>query len=218
MKRSSGLLSLFGTCCLASSALASQPPADDGGASKVQLKPLEALSALQEKVYPATPHLVVGLFGPLAQKIYYYYAPHQKFDLSYPYAPLSRIVSTHAEGLSCYRRVPKWGTEQFRCNIAFHPSALNGEQRPVPPYTYGLVPHFGDEKLQSLTLTLTSDADGRERFLLQAAECPRLNAWEFAGSNLPCAYQVEHDQVKDVYFPDDIYPQGVAVGWGIVRQ
>ncbi len=220
MKRSPFLIPVLGSCLLLSwPALASQPPKDDGGGpQQVAIKPLEPLAALSAEAYPETPHLVVGLYGPIAQKIYYFYAPHKKYELNYPYAPLSRIVATHAPGLSCYRRIPKWGTEQFRCNIAFRPSEANGDQLAVPPYTYGLVPHFGDGKLQRLSLTLTSDANGQERFLLNAAGCPRLNTWEFAGSNLPCAYQIEHDQVNDVYFPDDIFPQGVAVGWGIVRQ
>jgi hypothetical protein len=215
MKRLPLLTSLLGTVALTSgTGLASQPPVDDS--PKFKVKPLEPLEPLREEDYARTPHLVVGLSGPMAQKIYSYHAPHQKVDLSYPYAPLSRILATHAEGFSCYRRVPKYGQEQFRCNIAFYPTTEGGEARYVPPYTYGFIPHFTEEKLASLSLTLRTDSEEHLRFLLKEAACPRLNAWEFAGSNLPCAYQVEHDRVTDVYFPDDIFPQGVAVGWGVV--
>lgn len=200
------------------SASASQPPADDGAAKTVKLKVLEPLEPLLEDDYPRTSSLVVGIFGPIAQKIYDYYAPHKKFDLSYPYAPLSRIVTTHHEGLSCYRRIPKFGVEQYRCNIAFYPITAEGDRRYVAPYTYGLVPHFVESKLASLTLTLQKDGESRTRLLLDQALCPRLNRWEFSGSNLPCAYQLDDDQVSAVYFPDDIFPQGVAVGWGIVQE
>ena len=216
MKRLTILSPVFGLGLLAVPLEASQPPVDEGGGPQVSIQPLEPLAPVSVEAYQEASLFIVGLYGPIAQKIYYYYAPHQKFDMSYPYAPLSRIVATHAPGLSCYRRIPKFGVEQFRCNIAFDPSAPGGEQQTIPPYTYGLAPQFGDGKLQSLTLTLTSD--GRPRYLLNAAACPRLNAWEFAGSNLPCAYQMNEGSVQDVYFPDDIFPQGVAVGWGIVQR
>jgi hypothetical protein len=215
MKRLTILSPLLGLGLLSLPAAASQPPADDGGGPEVQIKPLEPMAPLSAEEYGEASLFIVGLYGPIAQKIYYYYAPQQKFDMNYPYAPLSRIVATHAPGLSCYRRIPKFGVEQFRCNIAFDPSVEGGEQQTVPPYTYGLVPQFGDGKLQSLSLTLTGD--GRQRYLLNAVNCLRLKAWEFAGSNVPCAYQVNQGRVQDVYFPDDIFPQGVAVGWGIVQ-
>jgi hypothetical protein len=216
MKRLTILSPLLGLGLLAIPAQASQPPADDGGGPQVQIKPLEPLAPVSAEAYHEASLFIVGIYGPIAQKIYYYYAPHQKYDLSYPYAPLSRIVATHAPGLSCYRRIPKFGVEQFRCNIAFDLSVPGGEQQTVPPYTYGLVPQFGDGKLQSLSLTLTRDE--QQRYLLNAVECPRLSEWEFSGSNLPCAYQFNQGSVHDVYFPDDIFPQGVAVGWGIVQQ
>lgn len=216
MKRLTILSPLLGLGLLSMSAAASQPPVDDGGGPQVHIKPLEPLAPVSDQEYQAASLFIVGIYGPIAQKIYYYYAPHQKFDLNYPYAPLSRIVATHAPGLSCYRRIPKFGVEQFRCNIAFNPAAEGGAQQTVPPYTYGLVPQFGDGKLQSLSLTLTQD--GQERLLLNAVKCLRLSEWEFEGSNVPCAYEVNQGTVQDVYFPDDIFPQGVAVGWGIVQQ
>lgn len=216
MKRLTILSPLLGLGLLSLPLLASQPPADDGGGPQVQIKPLEPLTPVTAEAYREASPFIVGIYGPIAQKIYYYYAPHQKIDLHYPYAPLSRILATHQPGLSCYRRVPKFGVEQFRCNIAFAPAAEGGEQQSIPPYTYGLVPQFGDGKLQSLSLTLT--ADGQQRYLLNAVNCLRLGEWEFSGSNVPCAYQVNQGTVQDVYFPDDIFPQGVAVGWGIMQQ
>ncbi|WP_218110034.1 hypothetical protein [Oligoflexus tunisiensis] len=115
-------------------------------------------------------------------------------------------------------RIPTLRSAAFSSRMRKDFPATGGELRYVPPYTYGFVPHFADEKLASLSLTLKGDSEERLRFLLKEAACPRLNAWEFAGSNLPCAYQVEHDRVQDVYFPDDIFPQGVAVGWGVVPE
>jgi hypothetical protein len=180
------------------------------------LKRLEALTPLTEEQYAVTPQLVLGVTGSVAKSLYFRYAPKVKINLNYPYAPLSRILATHAPGFSCYRRVAARGPEQYRCNIAFRPAEAGGTRLSVPPYTYELIPHFGDQKLQNLSLTLRSDADADARLLMSEAECPRLSASDFSGSNLPCAYQIEHDRVMDVYFPDDIFPQGVAVGWGVV--
>lgn len=218
MKLSPLIFSLLCTYSAASfAANPSQPPIDGGESKPVKLKKLVPLEPLREEEYSQTKNLVLALFGPIAKKIYYYYAPHKNFDMDYPFAPLSRIEATHHEGLSCYRRIPKWGDEQFRCNIAFHPVEEQGNIRNVPPYTFGLRPEFADNKLTRITLTLKVEGESRIRNLIQAS-CPRLSAGDFAGSNFPCAYQVDHDQVSDAYFPDDIFPQGVAVGWGVVQE
>jgi hypothetical protein len=208
------LFSVLGLPLFVSHAAWATAPREDG--RPVQLKRLEALTPLTEEQYAVTPQLVLGVTGSVAKSLYFRYAPKVKINLNYPYAPLSRILATHAPGFSCYRRVAARGPEQYRCNIAFRPAEAGGTRLSVPPYTYELIPHFGDQKLQSLSLTLSSDADGDARLLMTEEQCPRLSASDFSGSNLPCAYQIEHDQVMDVYFPDDIFPQGVAVGWGVV--
>lgn len=183
-------------------------PVDEG--TPIKLKPLVPLEPIAEVDFPATENFNFTFYGPIAQKVYSYYEDIRVIDLSRPYAPLSQREVTVQGGLTCVRRVAKNGPEIYRCNITFHPSQIDGLKQVIPPYAYELIPSFAAGKLGKVTLKL---GDGRT--LVQGA-CPRLGADTWAVSNYPCAYTTEGGDHPLWYFSEDINPQGIAVGWGIV--
>ncbi|WP_141733291.1 hypothetical protein [Oligoflexus tunisiensis] len=186
------------------------PPRDEPIPTEIKvIPPLPPISAA---AYESSQDFMVAIFGGKAKKIFSFYSEVKTYDFAYPNPRRRLDVVYFPDQLKCYRRIMRGYEDQFRCNLLFHPA--QGTSLTVGAYTFKLEPTFDEQGLDHLVLQLQKEGETRSRILIDE-ECPHVGYAAIVQGSLSCAYFSEENDISAVHFPDDIDPQGVAVGWGV---